>query len=307
MTGRSMNMACATSMVVPSVPRLRKSSSSALLRSELPIMVCHIPRERHRKVAVNNWLPRKMADKHTAPVTECYLSVASSVQHSASFLVLMQSGGFWDFTSDLASKDTAYTSLALGAHTDTTYFSDPAGLQLFHLLSHTEGSGGVSLLVDGFRAASELKRRAPEAYQVLSHVRIPTHASGNDGLSVRPFAPFPVLNHHPVTGELTQIRWNNDDRDVLPHNEDYEELGKWYDAARQWVQLLRSEEAEFWDQLQPGRPLSKYTVQSVQQKLMCPQSSTTGGYCMDGLRLQANDECVVATVSFSFVNLSPLG
>ena len=31
-------------------------------------------------------------------------------------------GKFWDFTSDLAKGDTAYTTLALGAHTDTTYF-----------------------------------------------------------------------------------------------------------------------------------------------------------------------------------------
>ena len=45
----------------------------------------------------------------------------------------MCSGGFWDFTSDLSRKDTAYTTLALGVHTDTTYFSNPAGLQLFHL------------------------------------------------------------------------------------------------------------------------------------------------------------------------------
>ena len=31
-------------------------------------------------------------------------------------------GRFWDFTSDLAKGDTAYTTLALGAHTDNTYF-----------------------------------------------------------------------------------------------------------------------------------------------------------------------------------------
>jgi len=31
-------------------------------------------------------------------------------------------GKFWDFTSDLSRGDTAYTTLALGAHTDNTYF-----------------------------------------------------------------------------------------------------------------------------------------------------------------------------------------
>jgi trimethyllysine dioxygenase len=36
-------------------------------------------------------------------------------------------GGFWDFTADLQHGDTAYTDIALGAHTDTTYFTDPIG------------------------------------------------------------------------------------------------------------------------------------------------------------------------------------
>lgn len=31
-------------------------------------------------------------------------------------------GKFWDFTSNLAKGDTAYTTLALAAHTDNTYF-----------------------------------------------------------------------------------------------------------------------------------------------------------------------------------------
>lgn len=31
-------------------------------------------------------------------------------------------GKFWKFTADLAKGDTAYTTMALGAHTDNTYF-----------------------------------------------------------------------------------------------------------------------------------------------------------------------------------------
>ena len=58
--------------------------------------------------------------------------------------------------------------MALEAHTDTAYFSDPAGYQMFHLLSHSEGSGGSSLLVDGFRAASILRTESPKAFDVLT-------------------------------------------------------------------------------------------------------------------------------------------
>ncbi|KAG5340375.1 hypothetical protein C0989_001969 [Termitomyces sp. Mn162] len=145
-------------------------------------------------------------------------------------------GGFWDFTADLAMGDLAYTNVALAAHTDTTYFvisfdpllflslsdfeqTDPCGLQLFHLLSHTNGSGGASLLVDGFYAASILKDVHPEAYEVLSKVRIASHAAGEPSVTYQPYplTGYPVLGHDPVTGELIQVRWNNDDRSVMSH------------------------------------------------------------------------------------------
>lgn len=164
-------------------------------------------------------------------------------------------GSFWDFTSDLSSADTAYTTLALAAHTDTTYFTDPCGLQLFHLLSHTAGSGGASLLVDGFHAAATLKLEAPAAYEILSTAAVPTHASGNESVSIRPARAFPVLNHDPETGRLVQVRWNNDDRGTL--SGDQGTIGIWYRAARQWVEILRRGRSEYWEQLRPGRALSK--------------------------------------------------
>lgn len=45
-------------------------------------------------------------------------------------------GGFWDFTADLAHGDTAYTNLALKAHTDNTYFVSPSIHQCCLPLSH---------------------------------------------------------------------------------------------------------------------------------------------------------------------------
>lgn len=162
-------------------------------------------------------------------------------------------GGFYDFTADLASKDTAYTSIALDAHTDNTYFSDPAGLQAFHLLSHTEGEGGASLLVDGFKAAQDLANQDPEAYNLLSTVNVHAHASGNDGISIQPYRAFPVLLHDPHIHHLVQVRWNSSDRAAI--DMPLEEVQKWYDAADKWSKLLRSSENEYWCQLTPGRVL----------------------------------------------------
>lgn len=130
-------------------------------------------------------------------------------------------GGFYDFIPDMAKADTAYTNIALPAHTDTTYFTDPAGLQAFHMLSHTpspnepEGaaaSGGESLLVDGFRAAQLLKKEAPTLFDALSNYGVPWHASGNQGVTVTPDELHPVIQLKKPRYSLLRIRWNNDDR-----------------------------------------------------------------------------------------------
>ena len=138
-------------------------------------------------------------------------------------------GGFYDFTSDLSSKDTAYTSESLEPHTDNTYFTEPAGLQALHLLSHTDGSGGESSLVDGYGAATILYAEDPKAYANLSTTRVHAHASGNDGISIQPAEPVPVLSHHSRTSHLTQVRWNTADRAGVACN--HADMEKWYDAA----------------------------------------------------------------------------
>jgi len=73
--------------------------------------------------------------------------------------------------------------------------------------------------VDGFYAASIMKKLHPEAYDLLSHIPVPAHAAGEESAlyTPSPQSGYPVLGHDPVTGELTQVRWNNDDRSVMNH------------------------------------------------------------------------------------------
>lgn len=189
----------------------------------------------------------------------CDLSLALTDLSSYQFSV----GGFWRFTSDLASKDSAYTQLALAAHTDTTYFTDPAGLQTFHLLSHTDGEGGASLLVDGFRAAEILRDESPDDFDALCQIKIRGHSSGNEGIAIMPERAFPViLTEEAKAGnpaKIIQIRWNNDDRASMA-GLPVKEVDRFYHAARKWVEILRRPESEYWVQLRPGRTLSKWRL-----------------------------------------------
>lgn len=182
------------------------------------------------------------------------------------FVRVTHYGGFYDFIPDLALADTAYTNLALPAHTDTTYFTDPAGLQSFHLMSHfappsaaaeeADELGGKSLLVDGFHAANILRREDPEAFDVLTKVKIPWHASGNQGITISPDKKYPVLELDEATREVQRVRWNNDDRGVVPFHE-VTSPTEWYDAARKWYSILTRPDVECWTQLKPGQPISK--------------------------------------------------
>ncbi|KAG2347921.1 Trimethyllysine dioxygenase [Suillus weaverae] len=173
------------------------------------------------------------------------------------FIRETQYGKFWEFTADLSKGDTAYTTMALGAHTDNTYFTDPCGLQLFHLLSHTEGSGGATLLVDGLYVAALMKELHPKFHDILSRVPIPAHAAGEPSALYTPSPPamYPPLRYHPSTKELVQVRWNNDDRSVMSHLPPHE-VEDWYQAIKIWNELLTKPDSEYWIQLSPGTVLT---------------------------------------------------
>ncbi|KAI1824765.1 hypothetical protein F4861DRAFT_538749 [Xylaria intraflava] len=180
-----------------------------------------------------------------------------------SFMRETHYGGFYDFVPDLAFADTAYTNLALAAHTDNTYFTDPAGLQALHLLSHTDPSsqdspnadlGGKSLLIDGFHAAEILKREEPDSFEILAGVNLPWHASGNEGITIAPDKLYPVLEYDSTGKAMHRIRWNNADRGVVPLEGKFPPT-EWYRAARKWEEILRRKEIEYWFQLKPGNVL----------------------------------------------------
>ncbi|CDK26442.1 unnamed protein product [Kuraishia capsulata CBS 1993] len=161
-------------------------------------------------------------------------------------------GGFWDFTADLKVNDTAYTDIAIPLHTDGTYFTDPPGLQLFHLLKHT-GTGGVTTLCDSFQAAKFLREKYPESYDTLSRVLVPAHSAGEDSTFIQPSYPRPILCHD-NKGELIQVRWNISDRSTLQFD-DPEDVPRFYEAIGHWNEIIESEKNEFYHTLKPGQCL----------------------------------------------------
>ncbi|KAI0540162.1 trimethyllysine dioxygenase [Xylaria digitata] len=177
------------------------------------------------------------------------------------FIRVTHYGGFYIFTPDLEMADTAYTNEALAVHTDTTYFSDPAGLQAFHLLSHIDPSpggnsettlGGETLLVDGFYAAELLREECPDLFNALASFRVPCHASGNEGIAISPNILYPVLELEPNQNTVHRIRWNPSDRGVVPLGDG---TMKWYRATKKYNEILDRKELVYQFQLKPGMVL----------------------------------------------------
>lgn len=112
-------------------------------------------------------------------------------------------GEMWSFSDTKIHNDSAYTNEPLLAHNDNTYFNDAAGLQVLHCVNHT-GTGGESLLVDGFHALKSLQRKNPDAYEYLCKASIPAEYI-EDGCHFKDYAPVIMLD--PVTNEPRQIRY----------------------------------------------------------------------------------------------------
>lgn len=123
-------------------------------------------------------------------------------------------------------------------------------------------------MVDGFAAATHLYKANPDFYRVLSTSKVISHASGNKQVGSIDNSTlcggFPVFQHKTTPNEgnddikphnLTQVRWNNDDRAATTRWMDRKTMERWYAAAREWVDILRMPKYEIRVQLEPGRPL----------------------------------------------------
>jgi trimethyllysine dioxygenase len=156
-------------------------------------------------------------------------------------------GGYYDFTANLEHKDTAYTSLAIGPHTDGTYSLDAPGYQMFHCLA-AECSGGDSILIDGFKIAAIMRERHPEDYAVLTRVAIPGQYLDH-GRGIQLMARRPLLRLD-AAGELEQVSFNNHDRApfVLPLEEDR----RFYRALATFARLAADPALQYRRRLLPG-------------------------------------------------------
>jgi len=150
----------------------------------------------------------------------------------------------------LTQSDLAYLSNALHGHTDHVYFAEPAGIQAMHCTQH-HGSGGMSLLVDGFWAAKILFEEDPEAFKILTSTEVPFEYNSQYHCTR---VHGPLIELDPFTQELTKLRYNNSRIGAFVNmNLTFEEMEKFYQAVRLFGSIVRRPENELWFKLTPGK------------------------------------------------------
>lgn len=123
---------------------------------------------------------------------------------------------------------------------------------MLHLLRHVGGSGGETLLADGFRGAHLLREHDPASFNLLCTARLEHH-------SIDPIHRLDYRSHDtviridPVSGNLEWIRYNPYDRSSTPVAENLQ--GPMYKALASLGLLLEDPDATLKFKLKPGRLL----------------------------------------------------
>jgi gamma-butyrobetaine dioxygenase len=161
------------------------------------------------------------------------------------FVRVTNYGRLFDVVSVPDPNNLAYTAAALGVHTDNPYRDPTPGYQLLHCLE-AGAPGGDTLLVDGFRAADQLRAEDPEALALLArHARPFRFADVGADLVAR----FPVIGLGPE-GEVREIHFN--ERSAAPLDLTEELVEPYYRAYRRFAAILRRPENELVIRLAPG-------------------------------------------------------
>ena len=161
-------------------------------------------------------------------------------------------GEIFHVRAEANPTNLAFTPRALNVHTDNPYRRPVPGYQLLHCLVASD-VGGVTVLVDGFRAAELLRDEEPGAFELLSTRSVPFRWSG-DGFDLRNRGPLiEVEEGGPEAGAVRAVRYNN--RSAAPFDQPFDEMTAFYEAFRTFAQMLHREDLEYRFTLAPGECL----------------------------------------------------
>ena len=158
-------------------------------------------------------------------------------------------GQYWPLAAELNEhEDSAYTNTFLAPHTDGTYYHCAPGLQMFNCMEFN-GTGGESILVDGFAIAQSMRKECPDHFKTLTQVSVPGRYI-EPGVHLQAERPPFVLK---MDGSLQQVSFNNYDR--APFQLGAETMQAFYAAYSEFNRRINDENHWVKIPLRPGMAL----------------------------------------------------
>ncbi|TPN77517.1 DUF971 domain-containing protein [Mesorhizobium sp. CU2] len=159
-------------------------------------------------------------------------------------------GKVFDLISRPDARVAGETARAQIPHTDEPFRYSPPGFIFFHAIRTGAGSGGTSLMVDGFQVAEQMRRKNPELFDLLTRHGVTFHREHAGEVFFSAEAHVVSLD---ASGAITGIRYN--DRCLAPQAGAVEEIDGLIEALAELTRLICDPANQFQHQLQPGEVL----------------------------------------------------
>ena len=157
-------------------------------------------------------------------------------------------GQLFNVQSIIDPKNQAFTRMGLDQHTDNPYRDPVPTVQLLHCLSNS-ASGGDSFLLDGFYAASILRKRHQDDFKILTEYEVPFEYQ-DEQTHLRSAVRMIETGQ---AGDIRQVRYNH--RSIASVQLPLEQQKLYYPAYRHWAATLAIPGLRLRHKLQPGEVL----------------------------------------------------
>jgi len=182
-----------------------------------------------------------------------------------------------------SGNDSSFSGVAIGPHSDGTYFSEPPGLQLLHCIE-ADPRGGDSQLVDGMAIAQTLQCDHPAAFELLSTIPIRFEFRDEKDWLIAQHRVFSMGNDDGDGDDRFQrLIFNNHDRLPLHHLPD-EIIPDMYQALELLCATISDPARSVFHKLQPGDVLVMHNHRLLHGRSGFPANSTRHlyGFYLDG-------------------------
>ena len=156
-------------------------------------------------------------------------------------------GKHFEVRTEVNPSNLAFTGLALQAHTDNPYRDPVPTLQLLYCLE-SSAAGGENMLVDGFKAITQLREENKEYFDLLANYSARFEYKNNKDVHLKSRRPIIELSSD---GELIAIRFNNRSMSAV-NDVPFDKMEKWYAAYRRLGEIIDDPNMEITFRLNPG-------------------------------------------------------